>query len=277
MNLREIQLYKLDILEDIASICEKHGIRYVLHYGTLLGAIRHQGFIPWDDDVDIAVPWEDYKKLTDVINREYSDRYFAQNHWTDCRFPLLWTQIRVNGTTSMPVEYCSYDIHWGMCIDVFALVSEENDEKKRQKQIEAFGMVNALLSTEFRAMTNVKSRGRREKLIDRIPRGVRYLIVDAILKRYANNPRENGRVFTMPLPEITYGYSDILHTEKRPFEGKLFSVPVGYDSVLTVEYGDYMTPPPEKERGGHESALGEIINDIHKDYQEYREELSKRC
>lgn len=83
MTLREIQLYKLGIMEDVASICDRHGLKYVLYYGTLLGAIRHNGFIPWDDDVDLAVPWNDFKKLIEIINREYSEKYFAQCLWTD--------------------------------------------------------------------------------------------------------------------------------------------------------------------------------------------------
>lgn len=134
MTLREIQLYKLGMMKDISSICDQHGIKYILHYGTLLSAIRHDGFIPWDDDVDLAMPWNDFKELIQILNCDYSDRYFAQSIWTEERFPLLWMQIRANGTTSLPVDYASYDIYWGMCIDVFALVDAEIDEKKKRKR-----------------------------------------------------------------------------------------------------------------------------------------------
>lgn len=277
MTLREIQLYKLGVLADIADICDKHGIKYILHYGTLLGAIRHGGFIPWDDDVDIAVPWNDYRKLIDVLNKEYSEKYFAQNIWTDRKFPLLWTQIRVNGTTSMPVEYCSYDIHWGMCIDVFVLVAAERDEEKRRKRIKTIAFAKSLMAKEYAELVGQKTTGRRQRLINRIPRGVRRLLVDAVLKRTAREPEEGGLVSPLQNPKKVYAYDDILHTEQHAFESKVFSIPRGYDNVLKVEYKDYMTLPPEEKRGGHEQALGEIINDIHKDYQEYREELSKRC
>lgn len=276
MDLREIQLYKLGMMEDIASICDKHGIKYILHYGTLLGAIRHDGFIPWDDDVDIAVPWNDYRKLIDVINREYAEKYHAQSIWTDHRFPLLWTQIRANGTTSMPVKQADYDIHWGMCIDVFALVAAERDEKQIQKRKKAIATAKSLLLKEYLDMMGEKARGRRQKLINMIPCGIRHIVIDAILKKYAREPEENGIVSPLQNPKKRYEYSDIIITDKHVFEGKQFSVPKGYDKVLTVEYGDYMTLPPADKRGGHDMALGEIINDADKDYKEYQAELRHR-
>lgn len=225
MTLREIQLYKLGVTEDIASICDQHGIKYVLHYGTLLGAIRHDGFIPWDDDVDIAVPWDDYIRLMDVLKKEYSEKYYVQNIWTDRRFPLLWTQIRVNGTTSMPIEYSSYDIHWGMCIDVFALVSAEEDEKKRANRIKKIALVKELMAKEFLELTNQRTRSRRQRLINMIPNRLRRFFVFMILRKTARNPQENGLVSPLQNPRKVYSYADILRTDRHVFEGKLFSVP----------------------------------------------------
>lgn len=276
MTLREIQLYKLGIMEDIASICDKHGIKYILHYGTLLGAIRHAGYIPWDDDVDIAVSWRDLRKLIELINEEYSEKYFAQSIWTDRNYPLLWAQIRVNGTTSMPIEFCSHDIHWGMCIDVFALIAYEADEQKEQKIKKAVGFVESVLAKEYMDMINMEARGKRQRLINMIPHQVRHLIADALLKKYVREPKEDGLVSTLPDFQKVYKYSDVLVAEKHAFEGKQFSVPKGYENVLVTEYGDYMTLPPEEERGGHEQGLGKIINDVNKDYREYKAELIDR-
>lgn len=273
MTLRELQLYRLDVMEDITSICDKHGIQYILHYGTLLGAIRHNGYIPWDDDIDIAVPWNDYLKLLDILKRDYSEKYFAQNIWTEPKFPLLWTQVRVNGTTNMPVNYYNYDIHWGMCIDIFPLVAAGEDEQTRRKMEKAIGTVSALLAKEFSDMISEKPSGRRQKMINMIPSRVRRLAVNAILKKYARDPEKNGLVSPLQAPKKVNAYSDILVTEKHLFEGRLFSIPKGYDSVLRTQYGDYMTPPPEDQRCGHEGALGMIINDVNRDYREYQAEL----
>lgn len=276
MELRELQLYRLGILEDITSICEKHNIKYVLHYGTLLGAIRHNGYIPWDDDIDIAVPWNDYKRLISVLKEEFSEKYFAQNIWTERKFPLIWTQVRVNGTTNMPAAYYDFDIHWGMCIDIFPLIFADPDENKRKKNENRISFAESLLSKEFDSMINSKTCSKKQRLINIIPCRIRRMMVKKILKKYVEDPAENGLV--CPLQEIKkiYKYSDILVTEKHVFEGKMFCIPSGYDNVLTTEYGDYMIPPPEEERYGHEHSLGSIINDIHKDYREYQRELRNK-
>ena len=137
-------------------------------------------------------------------------------------------------------------------------------------------MVKALLVKEFMDALGMKPTDKWQILINRIPNRVRHLMADAILKKYAHDPEENGFVVPLQNPKKMYAYSDILDTEKHVFEGKLFSIPKGYHRVLTTEYGDYMTLPPEEERGGHEQTLGQTINDIHRDYREYKAELLGR-
>ena len=277
MPLRALQLYRFGILDEIASICEKHGLKYILHYGTLLGAIRHDGFIPWDDDIDIAMPWNDYLKLIDVLRKEYSEKFFPQNIWTEAKYPLVWTQVRVNGTTNMPAAYYAFKIHWGMCIDVFPLVFVETDRQKQIKMEKSLTIAYSLLEKEFSEMINRKTKGKRQRLINCIPYKVRRLFVNIILKKYAREPKEDGFVAALEEPKKLFSYSDIMITDKHAFEGRLFSIPRGYHNVLTTEYGDYMTLPPEEDRCGHEKALGIIINDIHKDYKEYQAEMVRQA
>ena len=134
MELRELQLYKLEILKDITNICDRHRLKYFLYGGTLLGCVRHNGYIPWDDDVDIALLWDDYIRLLKVLKKDSPKKYFVQNLWTEKNFPCLWTQIRVNGTTSMPIELKGLKIHWGICIDVFPLISVSDNDKTYNRQ-----------------------------------------------------------------------------------------------------------------------------------------------
>lgn len=122
-------------------------------------------------------------------------------------------------------------------------------------------------------MTNQELKGRRLKLINRIPREIRRLIIRTLLKAVASDPQENGFVSPLQNPKRIYAYADIMNTEKHVFEGLLIDIPKGFDNVLKTEYRDYMTLPPENQRGGHELALGRIINDANKDYKEYQAEL----
>lgn len=137
-TLREIQLFELQMLKDVVKVCDDNNITYILSSGTLLGAVRHGGFIPWDDDIDIYMPLSDYKKFLKIAQRELGEKYFVQNYKTDKNYSEMWTQIRANGTTSMPVKAYKFDIHYGMCMDIFPAVgvSDAPKEIKTKKGFE---------------------------------------------------------------------------------------------------------------------------------------------
>ncbi len=97
--LREAQLIMLDMLIEFDVICKKHQLRYWLDSGTLLGAVRHQGFIPWDDDIDISMPIEDYHRFLAVAPAELSSNVFLQNRNTDCEFKFDYTKLRSNNAS----------------------------------------------------------------------------------------------------------------------------------------------------------------------------------
>lgn len=274
MELRELQLYKLEILKEITEICEGHGLKYVLSSGTLLGAIRHNGYIPWDDDVDISLMWNDYLELLNVLREDCPDRFFVQNLWTDKNYPCLWTQLRVNGTTSMPKKLAALDMHWGICIDIFPMFSVSDDDEKFEKQKKAFRLARALLAKELMCAKGESPTG-AQRLLNMLPNGLRHGMVKGILKKYAYQSSADEYMCDSYNAVIRrkYRYADMADVEKHSFEGYMMNVPRGYDAILTGIYGDYMTPPPPEKRGGHELNLGDTIIDVNKDYREYRREL----
>ena len=83
LSLRDAQMLMVEILEDVHNLCEKHGLKYFLDGGTLIGAVRHKGFIPWDDDIDIGMPREDYEKFIEIAKKELPDNLFLQTFETD--------------------------------------------------------------------------------------------------------------------------------------------------------------------------------------------------
>ena len=116
----------LEILQAFAEVCEKNGLKYFLVAGTLLGAVRHQGFIPWDDDIDVCMPWSDYCRFLDIGQKELGDKYFVQTTKTDSNWYRPHAKIRMNGTAMFEKSMMNYHIHQGIWIDVFILTGINN-------------------------------------------------------------------------------------------------------------------------------------------------------
>ena len=117
-KLRRLQLCELAILDEFVRICEKYDLRYYLVGGTLLGAVRHQGFIPWDDDIDVAMPRQDYDRFAP---KELAPQYFYQSPNTDPYYFLTYNKIRKNGTEVYEERFKDAKFHKGVFIDIFPL------------------------------------------------------------------------------------------------------------------------------------------------------------
>lgn len=132
--LRKAQLIMLDMLIEFDAICKKHQLQYWLDSGTLLGAVRHQGFIPWDDDIDLSMPIEDYNKLLEIANNEFSSDIFFQTSQTDKNFKFDYIKLRSNKASI--VEFHEKDkkinYHQGVFVDVFPMLTIENTKENRK-------------------------------------------------------------------------------------------------------------------------------------------------
>ena len=120
-SLKELQEMMLNMLVDIDLMCRKHGICYYLTAGTLLGAVRHQGFIPWDDDADIMMPRKDYDRFLAIAEKELDSRYFVQYHKTEPYYRHTFAKIRRNGTACIIQNHRHIPMHQGIFIDIFPL------------------------------------------------------------------------------------------------------------------------------------------------------------
>lgn len=120
-RLRKLQMVELEILNEFVRLCEKHDLRYYLVGGTLLGAVRHQGFIPWDDDIDVAMPREDYDSFAKIAPQELNSQYFYQSPDTDPHYFLTYAKVRKNGTEVYEERFENSRFHKGIFIDIFPL------------------------------------------------------------------------------------------------------------------------------------------------------------
>ena len=120
-NMKKVWAIELDLLRKFTEVCEKHGLNYFMDGGTLLGAVRHKGFIPWDDDADVIMPREDYDKLWLIASEEFRGPYFFQTTLSEEKFFRSHAQLRNSNTTGFVVEDQQKDINKGIFIDIFVL------------------------------------------------------------------------------------------------------------------------------------------------------------
>jgi lipopolysaccharide cholinephosphotransferase len=256
-NLRKCQLLQLDIAKEVKRLCDENDIKYFLNAGTLLGAIRHDGFIPWDDDMDIGMLRADYEKFLNVAKEKLNKKYFLQTWDTDEKFALPFAKIRLNGTKYIEHNSKNVDIHNGIYIDIFPYDNVSDDIKgyKKQKLISKI-FIHLLLNKSGYEYVNEDST--IKKLVCIFLKMIsRFLSYDCLHKGLNNcmgkyNSRETNSVVTFggasSFEKETLLKSWLENTVEHKFEDTDFSVPEKWQEYLTHFYGDYMTPPPIEQR-----------------------------
>lgn len=255
--LEKAHRIQLEIASETRRICEKHGIKYSLIAGTLLGAIRHKGFIPWDDDLDIGMLRPEYERFLKVAETELSGEYFLQTWDTDDEFGMPFAKIRKNGTVYIEKNSSKTNQHKGIYIDIFPFdVCPENKLSVMMHKTKTFIYKKALISKlgyevwdDNRSLKHIVYM-----LIKLLSWPFSLGFIKKVFKRemckYQNI--DSGLVVAIG---GSYGYDR--ETIRREwlddlqlieFENQKFLAPVGYDQYLTRLYGDYMVLPPEDKR-----------------------------
>lgn len=256
--LREVQVIETEMFLDLKNICERYNLRYFIDFGSLLGAVRHKGFIPWDDDIDISMPYEDYLKFLEIAQAEFGDKYFLQTSKTDPKYHFPFAKMRKNGTKLADAAFADWDIHQGVWLDIFPII-ECNDglECKLKKVI--VGLYQLLLCDDYYYYNKeyyqrkLRSAGVFVlKQLFKIPKEKRFKMAERLIKKFVFSAKDkkykacvwNG--ITKLVPKDIY--DDFCMVE---FEGEEFSAPKKWEERLTVSYGDYMQLPPVDQRIGH--------------------------
>jgi len=272
--MNDLQKTEFNLLKTFIEICEKNEIKYFLACGSVLGAVKYQGFIPWDDDVDVCLFRKDYENFLNVAKKELPDWCFLQNYITDPTFPHSYTKLRDSRTTFIEKGVSKLKMNHGVFLDVFPLdgypenESEISQFEKKKKSIsrlifcslEDKSSVKIILRNKVLRILGFKKRNAKtveklENLFKKYPTDTSEII--------CNHGNWQGKLEYAP----KWQYGDGTFAE---FEGLKVRIPENFDAYLTQKYGEWRKDPKESMQKSNHNVL---ICDVNKPYSEYFSKL----
>ena len=263
--LHRLQEEILSILDDFIRICEDYHLEYFGIAGTGIGAIRHHGFIPWDDDIDIAMPRKDFEKLIKIVEKKMSDRYLILNARNDPNYPLMTTRLVKRGTVFVEEVMKDVDCPFGIFLDLYVLDNVADNPVLYQLQSWTAWFWSKLLILRSIPRPTLQQRGLKAGLIwtvcGLVHNGMKLLRIspewlrdccEAECRRY--NKKKTNRMAFLPDTSPYWNVVDkrYYHPLKQlDFEGRRMNFPGNIEEMLTRMYGDYMQLPPEEKRKTH--------------------------
>lgn len=255
----EIKEVELGIMDYIHNICQKNNINYSLAYGTLLGAVRHNGFIPWDDDIDIALVRQEYDKLYKVIEKDNNNIYKVVSHKNNSNYPYPFYRV-YDSRTVYENGYINSDIELGICVDVFPFDTYK-DVSNEIRRLDTFRQLSVYTFYGIRDKNSMLSNV------------IRYLLV--LVFRCTRVKTWNKKMNELAKKEVKSEYIDYLMEKKNyvtkidansldnvidaSFEGRQYKIPEKYNHILSTIYGnDYMEIPPLEKRVQHDDFIAYI-------------------
>lgn len=270
--LRRVQLVQLEILKEVKRICDENNITYSLDGGTLLGAIRHKGFIPWDDDLDISMVRDEYERFLQIAPKVIKPEYVVQSWYSEAGYGLPFAKVRKKNTLYIEKVTEKASCNQGIFIDIFPYDEYPEDIRAQKKQGKVFMFYKTLIRAKCHYTPWYESGSINwKKYILYLP--FRFLSIfqskESMIRKYDDNAKKyNGeghkKLYVQDIS--TYGSylvnSEMFQDEIMiPFEDDKFMIPRDYDRLLTAIYGDYMTPPPKEEREDRHHVLKISLGD----------------
>ncbi len=268
-QLQKMQEVELDLFKAFIEVCEKLRLKYYLLGGTLLGAVRHKGFIPWDDDIDIGMPRKDYEIFIQKAQDLLPEHYFVQTLYSEPKIPYNFCKVRNSNTTFIESSIKKLNINHGVYIDVFPLDGYPNDKKEqkkfKRKQLFYKIWINKIFTCKDDSFIKRALRLGLKVITFFMPVKVAVKKREKLYKSYAETDMIANYCGAWKEKEIVPKdwYGEGVQLE---FEGLKVNAPAQYDKWLTQVYGDYMQLPPEEKRVGHHYT--EVI-DLERSYLHY--------
>ncbi len=260
---------QLSILVKLDEVCKKNGLRYYLAFGTCLGALRHKGFIPWDDDIDVLMPYADAKKLIKLQDK-FGKKFFVQSKETDPEYESIAMRIRDEDTTCIEKNEVDLKIHKGIYIDIYPYYESSNNKIVRLLDILRSNLLKVLVNNTppvnhgrilamlAEMVLKCYSKKQRMETIKKLENRLASVKGDEILDYYG----EDISLFSA----ISYPKQWFDIPKQLEFEGRYFCGATEPEKYMERRYGDYMKMPPVKDRVFHHDY---VVIDPYKSYKEY--------
>lgn len=261
-SLKKLQDVELDILVAFSDYCREHNIEWFLDSGTALGAMRHRGFIPWDDDIDVGMLRSDYERFLSIAKQDYPKGYTVHTFDNTKGYSALFTKIYKDGTEFRTKETIESGSRQGIFIDIFPYDLLSDDEKSRTKQIrnaQVWKYISYLYHARSINVPHKGVRGALEKLACRIAHHLLRLTIkreaiphrwrNSVLSTEVNRSKQWGCL--MGSKVHPFSYSDLLPSKQATFCGQAFPIPNAIEKYLTELYGDWRSMPPVDKRKTH--------------------------
>ena len=263
--LRKLQKIQLSILKDFVSVCEKNNLEYFIVSGSAIGVVRHQGFIPWDDDVDVAMPRKDYEKFLRVYKKDMGDKYKVLTPLIDPEYISNVTHLQLEGTTFIPYTSKNIKCHLGINIDIFPLDHLPDDPVKAWVLMTKTWILDKLIFLRGEPEPNIPWTGIKKTVAAAICRLIhitmkvfhvspvklyKKLMKESI--RYNREPSKYCTIYEFTRPSIgRISKRELYPFRRMPFEDLIVNIPNDYDSYLRRVFGDYTKLPPVEKRVNH--------------------------
>lgn len=264
-TLNRLHQAELEILKDFMKLCDRHGLIYFGIAGTGIGAKRHGGFIPWDDDIDIAMPRKDFNRFLAYARKELGDRYIPLNAKYDSRFPMMTTRLMRKGTVFIEEALKDADCPCGIFLDLYVLDNVADGKLAYQLQAWEAWFWSKLLVLRCMPKPFLFQTGWRADLIWAICRavheGMKWLRIspewlrnrcEVVCRRYER--KKTRRMAFLPDTNPYWNVVDktkLFPLRKLPFEDVTLNFPNNMEELLTNQYGDYQKLPPVEKRKTH--------------------------
>ena len=261
-TLRKVQLEQLEIAKEIKRVCKENGINYFLDSGTLIGAVRHKGFIPWDDDLDIGMMRDQYERFCEIAPKALNKQFYWQNWRTDKEYALPYGKVRKRNTVFIEEKSARLTEN-GFYVDVFPFDDAPADNNDRVTLINKrlFWARSMLMKHGYKPWIHEGKTNYKQRIFYLL-----YQIVALFTKHEYIVRSYEDLVFSVSGSDTVYeqiGKERTIYYNKEwlkevtelEFEGEMFSVPIDTHNRLKSEYGDYMQLPPEDQRGNRHGIL----------------------